>query len=93
MRHFINKTVAPRSPAAHALGVFMSPFKAMLIALTGLALRASSGERVTLLRAIALASVAVAAHHDLGSATSTQEQASRLFASRMRKGLVHGQPR
>lgn len=93
MRHFINRTLAPCSPAAHALGVFMPPFKAMLIALTGLALGASSGERVTLLRAIALASVAVATHQDLGSATSTQEQASRLFASRMRKGFEHGQPR
>ena len=93
MRHFICANPAPRSPQTHALGVFMPSFKAMLIAFTGLALRASSGERITLVRAIALASVAVAAHHDLGSATSTKEHTSRLNASRMRTGFVHGQPR
>jgi hypothetical protein len=71
----------------------MPTFKATLIALTGLALSASAGERITLVRAIALASVAVAAHQDLGSATSAQKQTSRLFASRIRKRIEHGQPR
>jgi hypothetical protein len=92
MRHFIYTNHAARSPQTHAQGVFMPTFKAVLIAITGLALRASAGERITLVGAIALTSVAVAAHQDLGSATSTQEQASRLFASRMRKGFEHGQP-
>lgn len=93
MRHFINKALAPCSPAAHALGVFVATLEAMLIALTGLALSASSCDGVTLIRAIALASVAVATHHDLGSATGTQEHTSRLFASRIRKGIEHQHPR
>jgi hypothetical protein len=93
MRHFINRTLAPRPPEAHALGVFMSTSKTVLIALTGLALSATSDQRVTLVRTIALAPVAVAAHHDLGSATSTKEHTSRLFASCIRAGIEHGQPR
>jgi hypothetical protein len=93
MRHFIYTNHAACSPQTHTLGVFMSTFKAMLIALTGLALGASAGERITLIRAVALTSVAVAAHHDLDSAPSTKEHTSRLFASRIRTGIEHGQPR
>jgi hypothetical protein len=93
MRHFIYTNHAACSPQTHALGVFVSTFKAMLVAFTGLALRATAGKRVTLLRAIALASVAVAAHHHLISATSAKKHASRLFASGNRKGIEHGPPR
>ena len=97
MRHFIYTHLVsvsvPSSPAAHALGVFMSALKAVLIAFTGLALSTSPGECVTLIRAVTLASVAVAAHQHLGSATSTKEHAGSFLAADLQTGIVHEPPR
>jgi hypothetical protein len=92
MRHFIYTNLAARAPAAHALGVFMPTFNAMLIAFTGLKLSAPSCERITIARAIALASVAMAAHYDLIPATSAQKHTSRLYPPRIRKGTEHKHP-
>jgi hypothetical protein len=53
----------------HACCVFVSPGAALLIALASFALAASTGDICAAIGAVALATVALAAHKDLGLAS------------------------
>jgi|GEM_PF-3531316 hypothetical protein len=65
MRHFICAGTVPITPAAHALGVFVSTQTAALVALAGSALAALARVLGAAASAVALAPVTVAAHHHL----------------------------
>ena len=86
MRHFICTSAAPCALAAHALGVFMAAHTTTLIAFTGLTLQAPACAFRAAASTVTLASVAVAAHHNLCTAAGTQKHARWLFASSLRHG-------
>ena len=50
----------------HARGVFVTPGATLLVAITGLALAASTGDICTAIVAVAMATVTLAANQDLG---------------------------
>lgn len=63
----------------HAGSVFVSPDAALLITRSCLALAASTGDACTTLGAVALATVTLAAHQDLGLASCAQEESAGLI--------------
>lgn len=79
MRHYLCCGGAALSPLVHAGCVFVAPGATLLIAITGLALSAQSGDVRALCGAIALATVTLAAHQDLRLAACAQKKPAGLF--------------
>ena len=79
MRHYLCCGGAALSPLVHAGCVFVAPSATLLIAITGLALSAQSGDVRAPCGAVALATVTWAAHQDLRLASCAQEKPAGLF--------------
>jgi hypothetical protein len=79
MRHYLCCGGAALAPLVHAGCVFVSPGTTLLIALASLALSAQSGDVRTPCAAVALATVALAAHQDLRLAACAQKKPAGLF--------------
>ena len=86
MRHFICMRTAPVTPASHALGVFVSAQTAALIAPASLTLEALTRASRAAASAVALAPIAVAAHHHLSTTAGAQENTGRRVAYSIRHG-------
>jgi hypothetical protein len=59
--------------------VFVAPDAALLVALASFALAASTGDICAAVGAVALATIAVAAHQDLGLTSCAQEESAGLI--------------
>jgi hypothetical protein len=79
MRHYLCCGSAALAPLVHAGRVFVAPGATLLIALAGLALPTQSGDVGAPCGAVALATVASAAHQDLRLAACAQEKPAGLF--------------
>ncbi len=79
MRHFIFQ---PLAIAALAIGMFVAPREAGLIALAGSALRLCPGHWGTALCAIDIATVTTTADHDLATAAGTVVESSAVLHRR-----------
>jgi hypothetical protein len=79
MRHYLFCGVTALTPLAHAGSMFVSPCATLLIALAGLALPIHARDARTPSRAIALATVTLAAHQDLRLAACAKEKPAGLF--------------
>ena len=79
MRHYLCCVGAALAPLLHAGCMFVSPGATLLIALAGLALSIQAGDVRALRRAVALATVTLAAQQDLRLAACAQEKPAGLF--------------
>lgn len=79
MRHYLCCGRAALAPLVRARCMLMSPNTALLVALASLALAASTGDICAAVGAVTLATVAVAAHQDLGLASCAQEESAGLI--------------
>lgn len=69
MRHYLCCGCAVLAPLVRARCMLASPDAALLVALASLALAASTGDICAAVGAVALTTVAVATHQDLGLAS------------------------
>ena len=79
MRHYLCCRSPALAPVVHAGRVFVAPGATLLIALAGLALPTQPGDVGAPCGAVALATVASAAHQDLRLAAGAQEKPAGLF--------------
>ena len=79
MRHYLCCGREALAPLVHARGMLMSPGAALLVAITGLALSAQPRDGRATIGAVALATVTLAAHQDLGLAACAQEKPAGLI--------------
>ena len=86
MRHFICMSTAPIAPPSHALCVFVLAHTTALIASSGLTLEALTCAFRAATSAVALAPIAVAAHHDLSTTAGAQEHTGRRIVYSVRHG-------